>query len=168
MTQSADGPELDAARAQRTRRHRSAGGVAYRWHAPERHFEIALIATRGGTRWQLPKGAREGDESALQTAIREVEEEVGLRTEHEDFLKTIEFWYWDTHGKQPPELVHKSVDFFLLRVVGGLLSDASYEVDGVGWFTFEEAQSILTFQGELEVVEMAQARLQENRATPPA
>jgi 8-oxo-dGTP diphosphatase len=141
----------------------SAGGVAYRRLEPadERgeRIEVALIATRGGRRWQLPKGSREADESSLQTAIREVHEEVGLQTESEGFLQTIDYWYWDTYRKEVAELVHKSVDFYLLRVVGGVLSDDSYEVDAVGWFGLERAVELLTFEGEREVLQAAQAKL---------
>ena len=94
----------------------SAGGVAFRV-GTEGH-EAALIATRGGTRWQLPKGTCEPGETLEQTAIREVEEEVGLRTQVVTFLHPIEYWYWDTYQRSVPELVHKRVDFFLLRVNG--------------------------------------------------
>lgn len=146
--------ELTKRTWQRIRRDRSAGGVAYRRASGD--VEIALIATRGGARWQLPKGTCELAELPLQTAIREVAEEVGLETEHQAFLKTIDYWYWDTYRKQIPELVHKSVEFYLLRVVGGVLSDACHEIDGAGWFTVEDALCQLTFSGEAEVVRLAQ------------
>ena len=168
-------PEISAqtiATWTRIRHDRSAGGVAYRrvrvsqsdtpaeaMPTSEERIEVALIATRGGRRWQLPKGSREADESSLQTAIREVHEEVGLLTASEGFLQTIDYWYWDTYRKEVPELVHKAVDFYLLRVVGGVLSDSSYEVDAVGWFTLERALAALTFDGEREVLEMAQKLL---------
>jgi hypothetical protein len=74
-------------------------------------------------------------------------------------LRTIDYWYWDTYRKDVPELVHKTVDFYLLRVVGGELSDASYEVDAVGWFTFDQAEAMLTFPGERAVVQQARAYL---------
>ena len=122
-------------------------------------LEIALIATRSGTRWQLPKGTCESGENAEQTALREVAEEVGLQTACEGFLQTIEYWYWDTYRKETPELVRKQVDFFLLRVTGGELSDASIEVDGVAWFTAADALQVLTFPGEREVVQAALDRL---------
>lgn len=154
-------------RTWRRRRHdHSAGGVAYRRvpesAAPEaahEGLEIALIATRSGTRWQLPKGTCEAGETAEQTALREVLEEVGLQTVCEGFLQAIEYWYWDTYRKETPELVHKRVDFFLLRVSGGELSDASVEVDSTAWFTPLDALSVLTFPGEREVVQTALARL---------
>lgn len=147
----------------RLRHDRSAGGVAYRPNPKTGELELALIATRGGARWQLPKGSREEAESSIETAIREVEEEVGLKTTHERFLKTIDYWYWDTYRKEIPELVHKSVDFYLLKVVGGVLNDACYEVDAVGWYTFPQAESILTFDGELAVAQMARRILEETQ-----
>ena len=140
---------------QQTRKDHSAGGVAYQRVAGSNEIEVALIATHGGERWQLPKGTFESGETSIQTAIREVEEEVGLRTANQAFLQTIEYWYWDTYRKPEPELVHKLVDFFLLAVVGGSLSDASYEVDGVGWFAATHALELLTFSGEQAVVAAA-------------
>ena len=138
----------------RIRQDRSAGGVAYRRRA-DGQLEFALIATHGAERWQLPKGSLEKGENAEQAAVREVAEEVGLQTVCEAFLKTVDFWYWDTYRKATAELVHKQVDFFLLRIVGGELSDASYEVDRVGWFTPDKAVRTLTFAGEKEVVKLA-------------
>ncbi|MBW7883853.1 MAG: NUDIX hydrolase [Caldilineaceae bacterium] len=147
-------PNIDETLRRTWRRRRedySAGGVAYRWSASQ-ELEVALIATQNGMRWQLPKGTCEEDESAQETAVREVEEEVGLKTVCERFLESIEYWYWDTYRKHTPELVHKRVDFYLLRVVGGELSDKSVEVDSVAWFTFEQALDLLTYASERAVV----------------
>lgn len=137
----------------------SAGGVAWRaligsdaaLPAADR-LEVALIATRDGTRWQLPKGTCEPGESAEETALREVEEEVGLQTTIEAFLRTVEYWYWDTWQREHAVLVQKRVDFYLQRATGGELSDTSIEVDATGWFTFQQASEMLTFAGEREVI----------------
>jgi len=141
----------------------SAGGVAYRWH--QTGWQAALIATRGGTRWQLPKGTCEAGERPIDTAIREVREESGLETVDEGFLKSIEYWYWDTYQRAEPALVHKRVDFFLLRVVGGELSDDSFEVDATGWFALDHAADLLSFRGEQEVLRPALPALSDCR--PP-
>lgn len=140
------------------RRSHSAGGVAYQI-APESGngtVQIALIATNQGERWQLPKGRLEPGEEPLEAAIREVLEETGLVTEHEAFLKTIEYRYVDTYSRVVPELVIKRVDFYLLRVVGGNLNSNSYEVDDVAWRTPVEALTQLTFTSEQECVRLAQ------------
>ena len=144
---------------QRRRFDHSAGGVAYR-RGDDGDVEIALIATRKGTRWQLPKGACEPGETPMRTAIREVREEVGLETTVETFVHTIEYWYWDTYRKETPELVRKQVDFFLLQVVGGELSDASIEIDGAAWFTLTQAVTVLTFPGERQTLQLAIERLE--------
>lgn len=153
-------PEVKQGWRQR-REDYSAGGVAYRRLENGSGHEVALIATRGGTRWQLPKGTCEAGERPEETAIREVEEEVGLRTVNESFLRSVEYWYWDTYHREVPELVHKRVDFYLLRVTGGELSDDCFEVDATGWFTLEQALELLTFHSEQEVLRAAVAALNE-------
>ena len=151
---------------QSVRRSYSAGGVAYQ-PAPYRpavstngietaSVEIALIATNQGRRWQLPKGRLEPGETPVHAAIREVEEETGLITVYEKFLKTVEYRYIDTYSKGIPELVIKQVDFYLLRVVGGELTNRCIEVDDVGWHTPAEALAQLTFESEQECIKLAQ------------
>ncbi len=75
------------------------------------------------------------------------------------FLRTIEYWYWDTHHKETPELVHKIVDFFLLHMTGGKLSADSFEVDDAAWFTPAQAVELLTFSSERMVMQDALERL---------
>jgi 8-oxo-dGTP pyrophosphatase MutT (NUDIX family) len=134
--------------------------VAYRTIPPQEGqvglIQVALIATSGGRRWQLPKGRLEADEEPITAAIREVQEETGLLTVYEAFLKTIEYHYVDTYSRYIPELVIKRVDFYLLQVVGGELSDQSFEVDDVAWFTPAEALALLTFPSEQECIQLAQ------------
>ncbi len=145
----------------RSRLDSSSGGVAFR-SSSSGVVEIALIATRGGQRWQLPKGSCETGETSIQTALREVEEEVGLQTKPVKFLQMIDFWYWDTYRKEVPELVHKQVDFWLLEVVDGVISDASHEVDDASWYPIQEALEVLTFPGERRVTAQAASELNNN------
>jgi ADP-ribose pyrophosphatase YjhB (NUDIX family) len=55
----------------------SAGGVIFR---ENEGIKVALIATKGGTVWGLPKGLveRERKEPLEEAALREVQEETGL------------------------------------------------------------------------------------------
>lgn len=153
-------PQIDEHTRRHWRRQRtdhSAGGVIYRINECG-EVEVALISTRGGTRWQLPKGTCEPGETVEETALREVAEECGLTGKCEAHLGVIEYWYWDTHQRAVPELVCKRVDFYLMRAVGGELSDASIEVDGVNWFPLEQALAVLTYPSEREVLQRAVER----------
>ncbi len=145
------------------RHQHSAGGVVYR-RRPHPHpetgeeVEIALISTGRGTRWQLPKGRVRPGESSVQAAIREVREETGLEAEVEAYLTTLEVEYWNTYRRAIPEKVVKDVDVYLMRAVGGTLTDASFEVNGVAWCTPSQALERLTFESERSCVRMAMER----------
>lgn len=136
----------------------SAGGIAYRIQRNEDYHlvQVALIATdKECRRWQLPKGRLNPSEESLAAALREVEEETGLETEYESFLKTVQYDYFDTYARTVPEKVYKKVDFYLLRVVGGRLSDQSAEVQKVEWAAVDEARDRLAYDGERDCIELA-------------
>jgi 8-oxo-dGTP pyrophosphatase MutT (NUDIX family) len=132
---------------------RSAGGVIYQ----EREGEmwIALIATKGGRVWGLPKGLIEEGEEPLQAAIREVREESGLQGESVADLGHIEYWYRDSKSKV---LYHKFVHYFLLRYVGGDVADHGWEVDQARWFSFDNAFDAITYDNERKVLVSARER----------
>ena len=132
----------DGSRTVPSRRTRSSGGVVYRRSPEDGEHEVALIATRGGTRWQLPKGTQEPGESSEETALREVLEETGLLTEATTFLDAINFSYWDTYRKRRPVRVRKTVDFYLMRVTGAWPSEAVL----LGGFAIGAATSWLGWQ----------------------
>ena len=155
-------PSLEVGREnldQYTVRHiHSAGGVAFRLHqaSARKSFQVALIATdRECRRWQLPKGRLYPSEQPLSAALREVEEETGLETRFESFLKTVRYEYLDTYARSVPERVYKKVDFFLLKVVGGDLSDDSVEVQKVEWASTHDALCRLAYDGEKDCIKLA-------------
>ncbi|MHB0968163.1 MAG: NUDIX hydrolase [Thermoanaerobaculia bacterium] len=130
------------------RQEHSAGGavVALREGVPH----VALIATRGKTRWGLPKGAVIRGETNEQAATREVLEETGLEGEVLTLLDTIEYQFraGDAH-------IRKRVDFYLMRHTGGDLRPQLEEVDDVAWFPLEEAIRRSSFDSEKRILEMA-------------
>lgn len=99
----------------KTRNEHSSGGavVALRGGLPH----VALIATRNKTRWGLPKGAVSQGETSEQAALREVHEETGIRAQIVKPLDTIEYYF-----RAGDTLIHKRVDFYLMRYIGGELS----------------------------------------------
>ena len=126
---------------------RSAGGVIYQ----EREGEmwIALIASKKGKVWGLPKGLVEKGERPLQAALREVKEECGLRGEPVADLGLIEYWYRDsTTGV----LYHKFVHYYLLSYTGGDVNEHDREVDEARWFSIGEAIACASYENERSVL----------------
>lgn len=110
-----------------------------------------MIATRGRTRWGLPKGAVAEGETSEQAALREVREETGLDAEIVKLLDTIEYYF-----RAGDTLIRKRVDFYLMRYVSGELTPQLSEVDDVEWVELSEAISRASFESEKKLLESAQ------------
>lgn len=145
-----------AAAKRKVRNEHSSGGAVMAMRDGVPH--VALIATRGGTRWGLPKGAVATGETSEQAALREVQEETGLEAEIVRLLDTIEYFF-----RAGDALIHKRVDFYLMRYVGGALTPQLSEVDDVQWVELSEALQKASFESERKLLEIA---LQE--FSPPA
>lgn len=138
----------------RTVRETSAGGlVVDGLNGPSAQRRAALIGRtdrRGRLLWSLPKGHIEEGETCQQTAIREVAEETGIQGEVVAELGSIDYWFV-TDGRR----VHKTVHHYLLRSVGGELSDADIEVTQVAWVPLSELNSRLAYADERRLAEVA-------------
>ena len=133
----------------KTRNEHSSGGAVIRTGDWTTH--VALIATRGKTRWGLPKGAVAQGETSEQSALREVLEETGLEAEIVKPLDTIEYFF-----RAGDTLIHKRVDFYLMRYVGGTMTPQLSEVDAVEWVELSEAIQRASFDSERKLLEIAQ------------
>jgi 8-oxo-dGTP pyrophosphatase MutT (NUDIX family) len=138
----------------RTVRETSAGGLVVEGlDGPKEQRTAALIGRtdrRGRLLWSLPKGHIEEGETSEQTAIREVAEETGIDGEVVAELGSIDYWFV-TEGRR----VHKTVHHFLLRCLGGELSDADVEVTQVAWVPLSELDSRLAYADERRLAEVA-------------
>lgn len=99
----------------------------------------------GSETWVLPKGHIESGESDGQTAIREVEEEAGVRTEHPQYIGEVSF---DT----PKE--HVSGKGYLLKFIG---PGEAMEARETRWFTPEELARIRLHSETRQLLEAAEA-----------
>jgi 8-oxo-dGTP pyrophosphatase MutT (NUDIX family) len=132
----------------KTRNEHSSGGavIDFRDGAPF----VAMIATRGRTRWGLPKGAVSPGETSQQAALREVQEETGLDAEIVGLLDTIEYFF-----RAGDTLIRKSVDFYLMHYAGGTLTPQLSEVDDVEWVALPEAIQRASFDSERKLLSSA-------------
>lgn len=135
----------------KVRRQHSAGGAVVGVFGGRAH--VAMIATRGGARWGLPKGALNPGESAEEAALREVREETNLEAELLAPLDSIEYWFRVSDGT-----IHKRVDFFMMRYLAGELRPQLEEVDAVEWVLIDEAVRRASFDSERRLIEEVRRR----------
>ncbi|MAU82931.1 MAG: NUDIX hydrolase [Gordonia sp.] len=158
------GPERGQERL-RTVRETSAGGLVISdLDLPTEELCAALIGRmdrRGRMMWSLPKGHIETGETAEQTAIREVAEETGISGTVVAPLGKIDYWFV-SEGRR----IHKTVHHYLLRSIGGELSDADYEVSEVAWVPLEELPRKLTYSDERRLARMARGVIADLAADP--
>ncbi len=138
----------------RTVRETSAGGlVVSGLDGPREFLRAALIGRtdrRGRLLWSLPKGHIEKGETAEETAVREVSEETGIKGKVLAELGSIDYWFV-TEGRR----VHKTVHHYLMRFLGGELSDTDVEVTEVAWVPLSELESKLAYADERRLAEKA-------------
>jgi ADP-ribose pyrophosphatase YjhB (NUDIX family) len=117
---------------------------------------IGRTNRRGRLLWSLPKGHLEAGETLEQAAVREVAEETGIRGVIIGSLGTIDFWFV-VDGRR----VHKTVHHYLMRAVGGELSDADIEVTEVAWFPLPQISEQLAYSDERGLLDQASRLLRE-------
>ena len=106
----------------------SAGGVVYRKDGNV--VQIQMIRDRYG-KMTLPKGKMEPNETAEQTALREIREETGIEGRIVAPLGTVSYRYAHPEGGT----VDKEVRYFLVEATGGSLRAQTEEISGVEWMS---------------------------------
>jgi 8-oxo-dGTP diphosphatase len=125
---------------------RAAGGVLVRDGAGG--VEVAVIHRPKYEDWSLPKGKLDDGEGFEEAALREVEEETGMRAELGPELSSVS--YRDRKGRS------KLVRYWLMRVLNGEFSPGQ-EVDELRWLDPEGAQELLSYEHDAELVREAVA-----------
>jgi 8-oxo-dGTP diphosphatase len=133
------------------RKEFSAGGVVFR--VQQGRLLILLCQHSQNHSWGFPKGLV-GDhvenESVEATALREVKEETGADGEILSTLEPVEYWY-SYHGMK----THKTVQYFIMKYLGGDITQHDYEMENVEWVEFEQVHSQLTHEADREVFQKA-------------
>lgn len=139
----------------------SAGGLVLdRLGVGSRGALIGRHDRRGRLLWSLPKGHVEVGETEVDTAVREVAEETGIRGRVIGKLGVIDFWFV-AEGRR----IHKTVHHFLLLAEDPLhgleLSDADVEVSEVTWIPLEQVADRLAYADERRLLERVPTLLAE-------
>ena len=126
---------------------RAAGGVVTR--AGETGLEVLLVHRPKYGDWSLPKGKAHRFERDETCALREVEEETGLRCELGEELATTR--YDDIRGRT------KRVRYWLMTPIAGKLAFTN-EVDDGRWLSVEEARDLLSYERDVRVLGCLEAK----------
>jgi 8-oxo-dGTP pyrophosphatase MutT (NUDIX family) len=123
---------------------RAAGGIVYR-DGPE-GTEVLVVHRPKYEDWSLPKGKLDPGETLEQAALREVEEETGVRAELGTHVGSNE--YRDRHGRS------KRVDWYLMEPIDGDFTPND-EVDEIRWIPVSRARELLTHEDDYSLIEQA-------------
>jgi 8-oxo-dGTP pyrophosphatase MutT (NUDIX family) len=110
---------------------------------------IAVIHRPKYMDWSLPKGKLEEGEGWQEAALREVEEETGYRARALDELDRVS--YLDRKSRR------KLVRYWLMEPLDGQFEPHG-EVDELRWVSVDEADRLLTYEHDKEIVHEALRR----------
>lgn len=125
----------------------SAGGIVYKYQKSEIMILVCQHSQHHG--WVFPKGLigdhikKEGKE---ETALREVEEETGVRGKILKALEPVEFWYEFNNKK-----IKKTVYYFLMEYLSGDIKNHDFEMENVEWLAAEKVEKRLTYDSDKKV-----------------
>ena len=125
----------------------AAGGVV--WRRTEQGVEVLVVHRPHYDDWSLPKGKLEPGEEALAGALREVEEECGLRCTPGRELPGV--FYFDR--KRRP----KRVRYWEMQPIDGTF-EPNGEVDEIRWVSISEAQALMSYPRDAGVLAAFAAR----------
>ena len=134
-----------------TSRATSAGGVVLR--EVDGRIQVVLgrrRRDRDGSKWSLPKGTPDGDESREATALREVTEETGLQVRIVAPVGDVRYTFVRDGLR-----IDKTVHYYLMEAVGGDLSDHDHEFETVAWFDLAEAEALMSYPTERDILAQA-------------
>jgi 8-oxo-dGTP diphosphatase len=121
---------------------RAAGGVVVRALA-KHQLEVLLVHRPRYDDWTLPKGKAAADEGDEQCALREVEEETGLRCTLGRELASTEY----VDRKNRPKVVR----YWEMTPIAGIAAGHN-EVDDVAWLPLVDATKKLTYARDVAVL----------------
>jgi 8-oxo-dGTP diphosphatase len=124
---------------------RAAGGLLFR-RGDAGAVEVVLVHRAAYDDWTFPKGKLDDGETEAEAALREVEEETGLRARLGRELTTTS--YHDSRGRP------KTVRYWEMSPVDGVLAPA-HEIDDARWVPIDEAARMLTYERDRELLARA-------------
>ncbi len=113
-------------------------------------FYLLVLKHKFSENWSFPKGHVESGETEVQTALREVREETGLKIDLIDGFKERVVYY-------PKPNIRKQVVYFLGSVDENAgIRCQEEEIQEIKWVRLDSAQRIVKFRNDKRLIERAQ------------
>ena len=132
----------------------SAGGIVFQKKGKKVLWLLAQHSQHKG--WVFPKGLigdHKDKETSEDTAVREVEEETGIKGKILVKLKKPATYFYVWQGEKR----FKTVDYYLMQCIGGDISKHDSEMSFVEWLPTEEVDKRLTYKSDREAFKEALA-----------
>lgn len=154
-------------------RENSAGGIVFRKHSSEQSEEalsahqakrtrkdkiFILMIRDHNNKYTFPKGLIEKGESSKQSALREVEEETGVKAEIIEKLDDLKFFF-----VRNKEKVFKTVALYLMETSQIELTP-QFEVKSAEWIPLEESEKKCIEEGyknQEAIIKMALEKIKD-------
>lgn len=117
----------------------SAGGIVFKKDG--RGWKVLMVKNRRGA-WTFPKGRVEEEENLEEAALREVEEETGIKAEIERYVGSVEYTYHKGEGI----VVDKKVHFFIMKYISGDPKPDGVENISVRWFDLHKVKDYMSYE----------------------
>ena len=133
----------------------SAGGVVFKKEKDKILILVAQHSQHHG--WVFPKGLigdHKKGEKKEETAVREVEEETGIKAEILKPLTPVTYWF-----VLDKEKIRKTVYYFLMKFIEDT-GNKDDEMENVEWISQDEVLEKLTYKSDKSVWQEAQKLLE--------
>lgn len=133
------------------RREFSAGGVVMK---DGKLLMIKVKTLSGKFVWTFPKGHIEEGETKELAAIREVEEETGIKAKIKDFIGDFTYYFKDRDGT----VVKKTVYWYLMEPRDSVEPKISDEIVDVKWVDFKEAEQMVSYDSDKKILSIIRTK----------
>ncbi len=99
--------------------------------------KVLLVYEKGRDFWGFPKGHTEKDETEIETALREVKEEVGIDVKIDESIRYENKYSFDN--------INKTVVFYKAIPVNENVQMQESEIEEYRWCSYDEAIKIIKY-----------------------
>ncbi|MBI3290155.1 NUDIX hydrolase [Candidatus Microgenomates bacterium] len=128
----------------------SSGGIVLNKNGQVLITSASSLRDRSKLHWKFPKGHVDLGESTKDAAIREVQEETGVKAKIIDKVGDSRYVF-----QMQGERIFKIVTYFLMQYEGGRMIPQEGEIEEVRWVKPEEALKMLSFSPDRKLLKIA-------------